>query len=99
MKKYKNPIDEAIARTLEKPDDDSLHGKLFEYLHPVSPPSKRNYCPVCGDEIDLDADFCSDGCMNIHSSESEVEIDEEDCPDEDDEIEMILKEEKKGKCY
>jgi len=100
MKKYKNPVDELISKTLNKPSDDGLHAKLFDYLFSVSPKAKKE-CRYCTDKFTpiKDEDFCCDACELAFYDEHEVEVDENDCPDEDKEIEIILKEEKKNKCF
>ena len=58
-------------------------------------------CSYCGDSFlpIEDEDFCCDACELGHHEENEIEADEDDCPDEDEEIEILAREEKKGKCF
>ena len=50
----------------------------------------------CGSEAPEDSDFCSDACENQFYEEREIEVDEQDCPDDEG---IILREEKKSKSF
>lgn len=97
-KTYKSPVDEAIGKTLNKPDDDGLHGKLFEHLFPVSPKRQGHKCSCCN-TFYFDSEKMIDKfgiCKNCWNGLKEVE---NDCPDEDEEVEVIHKHEKNSKCF
>ena len=105
MTKYKNPIDEAIGRTLNKPENEPLQGRIFDHLLPgglmrgeLPEPKKGQCCSVC-DTFYFESEnmIGNDGiCKSCWQDLKELE---DDCPDEDEEIEILAREEKKSKCF